>query len=125
MQTKQSEQENSQNSTETGNKGNSPLNKETMVPIGNIERIEDTVFSICNDPNHGWFLAIGANRITEPVETREECISKLETKEKWDIIMKMIILVTEATHEVDLDNLRKEAVDKYIKEHPDTKVVKV
>lgn len=78
----------------------------TWVKPENIESIEDTVFSIANSPEEGWFLAIGANRITDPVPTREECISVLEhPKEKWNIIMKMIIIVCEASLKVEREEM--------------------
>lgn len=75
------------------------------MDASNIEKIEDTVFSIVNDPDNGWFLAIGHNRITEPVPTQKECLELLD-KDKWNIIMKMIIIVTEATLKVDAEERR-------------------
>lgn len=96
--TKQQESSNSQNSTGTNNNLNSDLQ---IVDRGNIEKIEDTVFSIANN-DKGWFLAIGPNIITQPKPTRKECLEQLE-KDMWNIIMKMIIVVTDQTLEVALE----------------------
>lgn len=62
--------------------------------FGSIENIEDTAFTIAQDLELGWFLAMGHNRITKHMPTREEAIELLE-KDKWNIIMIMIIIVVE------------------------------
>lgn len=90
---KQQEYLKSQDSTETTNSSNS---SENFNPK-DIEKIENTVFAIANN-ERGWFLTIGNNIITEPKETRKECIEQLE-KDMWNIIMKLIVLITD--HIVD------------------------
>ncbi len=91
MQTKQSEQENLQNSTETNSKQSC-----------NFDQIENTIFTIVNDPEKGYFLAIGANRITEYFKTSTKAINQLN-EDMWNIIMKMVIIVTETAYKVDQD----------------------
>lgn len=68
--------------------------------MGEIEKIEDTIFSIVNSPEHGWFLSIGQQRITEPTKTRDETLKQLGDipPETWNIIMKMIIIVVDAAN---------------------------
>lgn len=70
--------------------------------VQDIEKIEDTIFSIANSPEHGWFLAIGHKRITNCYPTRKQAIDQLE-EDKWNIIMKMIVIITEGTIAVELD----------------------
>lgn len=91
--TKTGESSKSQNYTETNN--NSAYG-DIKIDKSNIEKIEGTLFSIANDPETGWFLSIGKYIITEPFPTKEEAISQLEL-DKWNIIMKMIILVVNTT----------------------------
>lgn len=57
------------------------------------EQIENTPFVLRWREEKGWFLTIGAARITEPTKTAEETITKLETN-KWEIIAGMIVHVT-------------------------------
>lgn len=97
----------SQNSTDTDNNLNS--SEKVQVDKGSIEKIEDTVFSIANSPEQGWFLAIGKEIITKPMPTRKECLDQLE-KDKWNIIFKMIILVTEKALEVNLDERERKTI---------------
>lgn len=105
MQTNQSEQENSQNFTGIG--------ANMKYPLVDFTPIEDTVFSIVNDPNHGYFLAIGQNRISEYYKTHEEAMYVLEhPTEKWNVIMKMIIIVHEAA-ERTAEEERKTAMENF------------
>lgn len=91
---------NLQNST--GTEGNS---NSLQVDRGNVERIEDTVFGIANN-DQGWFLTIGKNAITKPVETRKGCIGQLGELQpvQWDIIFKMVILVAEHLIDEEIKN---------------------
>ena len=62
----------------------------------NFQKIDDTVFGLVHIPEEGYFLVIGANRITEAFPTAEEALQQLE-KDMWNIIMKMCIIVVEAS----------------------------
>lgn len=92
--TKIGESYKSQNYTETNNS----LNSDSKIKVGDIERLEGTIFNVANNPESGWFLAIGKSIITEPFPTREQAIEQLEI-DYWNIIMKMIILVVDKTLE--------------------------
>lgn len=81
----------SQNSTETKTNLNS---SDIKINRTDIHQIDNTIFNIVNDPEKGWFLTIGHNIITEPQYSREEALKLLST-DKWNIIMKMIILVVD------------------------------
>lgn len=77
-------------------------NSNSKIDIGNIEKIEDTVFSIVNGPE-GWFLSIGKSRVTECYKTRDEAIDRLEV-DKWNILMKMIIIVVDVAMNEEVIN---------------------
>lgn len=99
--TKQQGSSTSQNSTETTSNYSLPSQGTEKFDRGNIEKIEDTVFGIANNEK-GWFLVMGNNIITTPKDTRKECLQQLED-DKWNIIMKMIILVVDKTIEVAME----------------------
>lgn len=90
-----SESSKSQNYTETNNS----LNLDSKIYADNIKQIEGTIFNIANNPEKGWFLTIGHHIITECYPTQKEAIDQLEL-DKWNILMKMIILVVEKTIEL-------------------------
>lgn len=48
--------------------------------------------------NNKWFLALGDSRITEPYDTKEQAIERLDL-DKWKIIMQLIIIFIEKINE--------------------------
>lgn len=68
-----------------------------------MEKIEDTIFSIANNPQYGWFLLIGPNRVTDIYKTREEALKVIDVipPATWDIIFKMVCIASEAAYKVD------------------------
>lgn len=93
--TKQEDLSNGQNFTETKDNLNSFK--------GAAEKIEDSIFGVVNIPQSGWAVTIGNNLITAPRPTREEALASIEelSKETWNIIFKMVCIVTEHANRVD------------------------
>lgn len=84
---KQEESSNTQENAENNHNKNSSLHEQI--------KIEGTPFTLIRhvfeDDSVIWFIVMGNYKITEPTETKEEQLEKLET-EKWLIIMHMIII---------------------------------
>lgn len=64
------------------------MEKETLIER---KKIKGTPFTVIKQ-NDKWFLAMGDSRLTEPTNTEEETIEKLETN-KWLLLTHMIITV--------------------------------
>lgn len=61
------------------------------------EKIENTPFYLIKQ-NDLWFIAMGNNMITEPVESKTIALDKLKT-EKWDIIFHMCAIISDKMRE--------------------------
>lgn len=57
-----------------------------------IEKIEGTPFTLVRDHTK-WFITMGNTKLTEPENTKELTLQKLTT-EKWQIIMRVAIIIT-------------------------------
>lgn len=90
MQTKQSELFFTQENVENSHKQNYPLIER--------EQIKNTPFTLIHQEGK-WLLTIGNIKITEPTETKEEQIQKLD-EEKWMITLSLIAWTIERTEQI-------------------------
>lgn len=95
------EQEHSEQNTSLKNAKNNH-NKDYLAE--NIQ-LEDTPF-VLRRREQGWFITIGDTRITEPTETREETVERLD-KEQWKIIAAMIVHVVKLLTETKIETTHK------------------
>ncbi|AXH76116.1 MAG: hypothetical protein [Microviridae sp.] len=65
-------------------------NKEKCL-VQKIEPYKDTPFHIA-ETTEGYCILIGNNRVTDLIETKEECIEKIETK-CWSLITAMYFVL--------------------------------
>lgn len=76
------------------------MEKEQLVKH---EKIPGTPFTLIFQQNT-WFIVIGDSRITEPTQTREEQIKKLE-EDKWMLILQVAIHVNHKLKEYNEKHL--------------------
>lgn len=88
-----------ENSTTTGQEDKEPMsrhvNEETKsksTSLAEYEAIENTPFTAVRIDNKGWFLALGNNRLTEPMETKEEVKEHLK-RELWNVLLATILII--------------------------------
>lgn len=68
------------------------------------EPIPNTPFRIVHQPEHGWFISFGRNRITEQFyKTREEA-EQLVKEHDWNLMGVMMAAIAEATIEAQKTN---------------------
>ena len=78
-------------------------------PLVSQEKLEGTPFTIIHQEDK-WFLVMGDHRMTNPTNTREQTLEKLEN-EKWLILMTMTAIIIEKMNNEKLRML-KNAFDK-------------
>lgn len=66
-------------------------------PLVEMEKIEGTPFTLIHQEQK-WFIVMGDHRVTEPTETKQQCLEKLE-KEKWLLTMHIAIIAVQKTLE--------------------------
>lgn len=87
-----------QQSTTQNNVEDNPNKESTLI---DYEKIEGTPFTLVHmKEQKQWFLVMGDHRLTEPTNTRNESLEKLET-EKWMIQMIMTSIVV---HKINEEN---------------------
>lgn len=71
-------------------------------PLINREKIEGTPFWLIGILEQGWFIVMGDQRLTEPVETKEQALKLLQT-EHWQIMMNMVVTLIETGKKIDIE----------------------
>lgn len=105
METKQKDTLNTPDSAENnhrlpyGDKLRTQENMEKQEPEETIyEALDNTPF-ILRKVDDKYFLTLGKYRITEPTNTKEETLEKLET-EKWGIITQLAMITQEELSQI-------------------------
>lgn len=75
--------------TLTSTNQQTPNNLNSSEQLVNRIPVENTGFWIIGDKDHGYFISLGAYRLTETRQTEEECREMIENKD-WEIILGLI-----------------------------------
>lgn len=71
------------------------VNKENYL-IKNREQIKNTPFWVL-ETEQGWFLVMGAHRLSKQYKTKKEAIEHIE-KHKWELIIQLGLIMTGQTN---------------------------
>lgn len=95
---------------------NTRQNVENNPNLSSFEPIENTPFTLIkkatdhdpltDDQDYIYFLTMGDYRITEPTDTKEKTMEKLE-KEKWMIIFSIIAVIVEKMSNMQIKDLKQ------------------
>lgn len=84
---------------------NTQQNAENNHNLNSFEPIENTPFTLIKKEEN-YFLTMGDYRITEPTDTKEKTMEKLE-KEKWMIIFSIIAVIVEKMSTMQIKELKQ------------------
>lgn len=73
-----------------------------------VTRVENTPFSIIQDFEGKFAITIGNNVVSKPLETQEECLHLIETRD-WELFINSICAVFTIMTSIDkLENISEE-----------------